>query len=121
MSDAALFRVMQGKLKFNEDENTLRGLEEWLDTQKRRHKLRKGHRAAVLQEMVRQKMDNGSGKELDWDRIQKVAEPFSKQSAQIAYEMALADAGKPVPRKGKGTEAKKKKKKGGLFGMFKKK
>jgi hypothetical protein len=96
----------------------LRGLEEWLDTQKRRHKLRKGHRTAVLQEMIRQKLDGDGKKELDWNRIRKVAEPFSKQSAQIAYEMALADAGKPVPRKGKGTEAKKKKKKGGLFGLF---
>lgn len=72
--------------------------------------------------MVRQKTsNNNSGKKqaLDWDRIRAVAEPYSKETAQIAYEIALQDAGKPVPKKGKTSSDGNNKKKGGFFGLFK--
>ena len=66
--------------------------------------------------MVRQK--TSGQKELDWEKIRAVAEPYSKETAEIAYEMALQDAGKHLPKKPKSEG---KKKGGGIFGLFKKK
>ena len=86
-----------------------------LDTEKRRSTLRKKHRAAVLEEMVRQK--TSGKKHLDWEKIRAAAEPYSKETAQIAHEIALKDAGKTVPKKAKTSQGKKKG--GGLFGIFK--
>lgn len=111
---------LQNKSKFDEDENPTRGLEEFLDTKKRRSTLRKKHREAILQEMVRQK--TSGDKKLDWEKIRAVAEPYSKETAQIAYEIALQDAGKKVPKKKSSDgDGDGKKKKGGFFGIFKKK
>mmetsp|Transcript_13552 Transcript_13552/g.25865 ORF Transcript_13552/g.25865 Transcript_13552/m.25865 type:complete len:385 (+) Transcript_13552:328-1482(+) len=109
--------------KFDSDENPTRGLEEMMDKKKLRSTLRKKHRQAVLEEMVRQKVANPD-KPLDQEKIRAVAEPYSKQTAQIAYEIALEDAGESVSKGIKssgGSGGEKKKKKGGLFGMFKKK
>lgn len=115
--------LLQNKGKHNEEENPTRGLEEMLDTKKVRANLRKKHRQAVLTEMVRQKTSGGGKQGLDWEKIRAAAEPYSKETAQIAYEIALQDAGKPVPKhhhkSHKGGDSSKKKK--GLFGMFKKK
>ena len=115
----------QNKTKLDEDENPTRGLEEMMDTKRVRAALRRKHRQAVLTEMVRQKTaDNYNGK-LNWERICAVAEPYSKQTAQIAYDLALQDAGEAPSRKSKAFKDKSlsssKKKKGGLFGLFKKK
>ena len=117
MSNVLLFYNPQNKAKFDEDENPLRGLEEMMDTQKRRSNLRKKHRAAVLEEMVRQK--TSGTKELDWEKIRAAAEPYSKETAQIARDIALEDAGKSVPKKSGGKATDGKKKGGGLFGLFK--
>lgn len=87
-----------------------------LDTHRRRATLRKKHRAAVLEEMVKQKTENGNS-ELDWEKIRAAAEPYSKETAQIAHQIALEDAGMSVPKKAKATAGKKKG--GGLFCMFK--
>lgn len=85
-----------------------------LDTDRRRSTLRKKHRAAVLEEMVRQK--TSGNKTLDWEKIRAAAEPFSTETAEMARHIALEDAGKPVPKKAKTSNGKKK---GGLFGLFK--
>lgn len=115
------FLFWQNKAKFDESENPTRGLEEFLDTKRRRATLRKNHREAVLQEMVRQK--TGGSKKLDWEKIRSAAEPYSKETAQIAYEIAMEDAGKPVSKSKSSSKSSggKTKKKGGLFGIFKKK
>lgn len=97
-----------------------------MDTKKVRAALRKKHRHAVLTEMVRQKTQPSYEGALDWDKIRAVAEPYSNETAEIARNMGLQDAGKPVP-KAKSTkksvldQGKSKKKGGGLFGLFKKK
>jgi len=94
-----------------------------MDKKKLRSTLRKKHRQAVLEEMVRQKVA-APGKPLDGEKLRAVAEPYSKQTAQIAYEIALDDAGKSASKGSKsssGGSGKEKKKKHGFFGIFKKK
>lgn len=114
-------RQQQNKgTKFDAKENPTRGLEEMMDKKKVRSTLRKNHRQAVLEETVRQKMA-ASGKPLDWEKIRAAAEPYSKEAAQIAYDIALEDAGEKSGKSRTGDGGKKKKKKGGLFGLFKKK
>jgi hypothetical protein len=103
-----------------------------MDTKHARRALRKKHRHAVLTEMVRQKTQSSYQRgTLDWEKIRAVAEPYSKETAEMARIIGLQDAGEPIPKslnKSKKSsvldndkDKKSSKKKGELFGLFKKK
>eukprot|EP00522_Entomoneis_paludosa_P005939 CAMPEP_0172460572 /NCGR_PEP_ID=MMETSP1065-20121228/37391_1 /TAXON_ID=265537 /ORGANISM="Amphiprora paludosa, Strain CCMP125" /LENGTH=296 /DNA_ID=CAMNT_0013215633 /DNA_START=184 /DNA_END=1071 /DNA_ORIENTATION=+ len=82
-------KARKGRSQFDEEENTLRGLEDVIGADPKRESLRIRHVQDVLTETMKQR---AHGKEiLDWEKIRHVAEKTSKQSTKTAHEIAQQD------------------------------
>jgi len=76
--------------KFDEAENSLRGLEDVIAPDARRENLRNRHTQSILTETMKQR---AAGNEiLDWEKIRSVAEKTSKISAKYAEDVANQDS-----------------------------
>lgn len=80
---------VNGKIPFDEDNNTLRGLEDLFDGADERLKKRTEHARSVLQEMNRQRL--AGQKALDWNKIHQISEQHSKHASERALQLAKDD------------------------------
>lgn len=122
---------MEGKLAFDEDNNTIRGIEDMIFRLNKNKPIMK-HRQAVLEEVVRQKTENEYP---NWERLSEISRASSILQTKMAVELGREDeleknriwAPKPVaaPTQAVSLRNKKKdkkvKRKSSFFGLFKKK
>lgn len=115
-----------GKIKFDEDTNTVRGLEDIIFQLNKGRSIRK-HQKTVMEEVVRQKTAN---EYLNWKKLGTVSENSSEVHHKQAYEVGKQDEEErvrvwtPKTEQGDKTAPKsptKDKRKSSIFGIFKKK
>ena len=125
---------LSGRIPFDEENNTLRGLEEMFEDTNRSD-IRSSHLRNVLEEMNRQR--RSGKKQLDWHRIREASMRMSSEATRRAVEVAQKDeeekqrilTGTPIAKpnytydSGSNKKSSMKKKKGGPLGglMFWKK
>ena len=120
-----------GKIEFDTENNTIRGLEAVLMKDEGRFKTIAEHQANVLMEIHNQKVAGRSLAQVDWDKVRQVARRISASQEEQAAKVGKLDeeeclcawdpSRRPVKAAPKPVEDGKKKKKGGLFGLFGKK
>ena len=83
---------LDGKISFDENNNSMRGLEHLQDRDKqtKRDLQKYKHNRSVLEEINRQKQDYG-GKVRDWDAVRRISQQFSVHSINHAVELARLD------------------------------
>jgi hypothetical protein len=79
---------LSGKIPFDGENNTLRGLEDVFDKSFDTYRQRAHHQQCVLLEIYRQR---ASHHVIDWERVRQVSLKYSDQSMQKALEMGLKD------------------------------
>lgn len=122
---------MEGKLAFDEDNNTIRGIEDMIFRLNKNKPIMK-HRRTILEEVVRQKTENEYP---NWQKLSEICKKSSALQTKMAVELGREDeleknriwSPKPAepPTQGVSLRNKKKdkksKRKSGFFGLFKKK
>lgn len=118
---------MEGHIAFDEDNNTIRGIEDMIFNLNKSRPIMK-HRKAILEEVVRQKTENEYP---NWTKLSAVSLTSSAPQRKMAVELGREDeqeknrvwsnkVTEPL-RKSNPSKEKKSKRKNSFFGLFKKK
>ena len=120
---------VEGKIPFDDETNTIRGLEDIIFELNKSRFIRK-HQRTVMEEVVRQKNDN---EYLNWKKLSSVSEKSSQSNKDKAFEVGKQDeeekdrVWKPKPKNdpansqdAESSKKKKDKRKSSIFGLFRK-
>jgi hypothetical protein len=79
---------MNGFIKFDEANNTLRGIESFVEGKKTAPRMRSKHARSVLEEIQRQRK---TGRAIDWEKVRQTSTRLSSEAVRRAVKLGKAD------------------------------